>query len=98
MTRVTSAEQKSSSQELAEEIMSMSADDIQEVAELLDAIPDKELFGDNEFVIRSKILKIVAKAYTARIAQKKTEMSAVPSNAHTASDPLNSKATEIESR
>jgi hypothetical protein len=98
MISTTSTEQQTSAQQLAAEIKSMSTDVIQEVAEFLDGTPDENLFGDNEFVVRSKILKILAKAYTARMAQKKTATSAVPSPVRTASDLLNSKATEIESR
>jgi hypothetical protein len=98
MARTMSSDQESKVQELAAEIESMSADIIQEVAEILNATPDKELFGDTEFVIRAKVLKIVAKAYSARVAQKKTGTSVEASPVPTASDPLNSKATEIESR
>lgn len=98
MTRTTSTEQHSKAQQLAAEIESMSADVIREVAEILDATPDKELFGDTEFLVRAKVLKIVAKAYTARVAQKKTATSAGPSRARTASDPRNSKPTGTESR
>lgn len=98
MARTTSADQEAKVQELAAEIESMSVEIIQEVAAILNATPDKELFGDTEFVVRAKVLKIVAKAYSARVAQKKTGTSAAPSPAPTASDPLNSKATEIESR
>ena len=98
MTGTSSTEQESTAEQLAAEIESMSADVIREVAEILDATPDKELFGDTEFLVRSRVLKIVAKAYTARVSQKKTATSAVPSPVSTASDPLNSKATEIENR
>jgi hypothetical protein len=98
MAEASSTGQESKAQQLAAEIESMSADVFREVAEILDATSDKELFGDTEFLIRSKVLKIVSKAYTARVAQKKTATSAASSRAHTVSDPLDSKATGTESQ
>jgi hypothetical protein len=97
MARTTSADQESKVQELAAEIESMSAEVIQEVAEILNATPDREIFGDTEFVVRSKVLKIVAKAFTARLAQKKTDTSVPPLPAPIVNDQPNSKAIETES-
>jgi bifunctional pyridoxal-dependent enzyme with beta-cystathionase and maltose regulon repressor activities len=97
MVRTTSAEQESKVQELAMEIASMSTEVIQEVAEILNATPDREIFGDTEFVVRTQVLKIVAKAFTARLAQKKTAMSVPPSLVPIVNDRLSSKVIETES-
>jgi hypothetical protein len=44
---------------------------VQEVADLLAAVPEAQLFGDTEFLVRDKVLQLVARAYRARLAQKK---------------------------
>src|ERR1700722_4833796 len=67
----TTTHTQTTAQLLAAEIEGLSAEVIQEIAALLDSTPDKDLFGDTEFVIRAKVLKIVAQAYSARLAQKK---------------------------
>ena len=77
MSRTTSTEPEDKVQQLAAEIESMSAEVIQEVAEILNATPDREIFGDTEFVVRSRVLKIVAKAFTARLAQKTATSAAI---------------------
>lgn len=98
MTRTTSGDQDTQAQELAAEIESMSSEVIQEVAELLNATPDRDIFGDTEFAVRTKVLKIVAKAFTARLAQKKTATTVVPSPALTVEDRLSSKAIGTATR
>jgi hypothetical protein len=76
----------------------LSAPVLQEVAELLDATPDHDLFGDTEFRVRAKVLRIVAQAFTARLAQKKTATSAAPTPAPSASTPPRSTATASDKR
>jgi|SRR5271154_941619 len=98
MSSSSSTELSTTAQDLAAEIASLSADVIQEVAVLLDATPDHELFGDTEFRVRAKVLRIVAQAFTARLAQKKTATAAAPSPAPTASAPPRSTATASENR
>jgi hypothetical protein len=98
MARTTSKNPDGHAEQLAAEIESMSAEILKEVAVILDSTPDKELFGDTEFVVRDKILKIVAQAYTARLAQKKTDTSVRPSLVPTVVDPRNSRGTDTESR
>jgi hypothetical protein len=93
MSPSSATELSPSAQDLAAEIASSSADILREVAELLDATPDHELFGDTEFRVRAKVLRIVAQAFTARLAQKKTATAAAPSPAPTASVPPRSTAT-----
>jgi hypothetical protein len=60
---------------LVDEIQALSADVLQQVAELLNAIPDEKLFGDTEFKVRDQILKLVAVSFNARLAQKKKRLS-----------------------
>jgi hypothetical protein len=83
---------------LVDEIQSMSAEILQQVAELLNATPDEKLFGDTEFKVRDQILKLVAVSFNARLAQKKTAMSAPASTVLTADDQPNSKDTASEIR
>ena len=89
MVRTKTPEQEAQARQLAEDIRRQSAEILQEVAELLAAVPDEELFGENEFVVRSKVLKIVAAAYQARIEQKKTMATTDrASTVHTVAKPL----------
>src|SRR5438093_12258282 len=71
-------------EQLAEDIRAQANDIVREVAEFLNSVPDEQLFGDNEFIVRQKVLKIVAAAYTARVAQKKTARSVRASTARSA--------------
>jgi hypothetical protein len=88
MSRIKTRKQDSPAHQLTKDIQAQSAEILQEVAELLAAIPDEELFGDNEFVIRNKVLKIVAAAYQTRIDQKKTATTRQASTVRTAAKPL----------
>jgi hypothetical protein len=87
MVRTLTPEQKQQSRQLKDEIQAMSEEILQDVAELLSGTPDEELFGDTEFIVRQKVLKIVATAFTAHLAQKKTAMSAPALTVPTASNP-----------
>ena len=87
MAKTRTSKQDSTARQLTEDIQAQSAEILQEVAELLAAIPDEELFGENEFVVRQKVLKIVAAAYQARIDQKKTATRDPASTARTAAKP-----------
>jgi hypothetical protein len=71
MTKAMSPEQESQARQLADEIHSMSAEVIEQIAGILTATPDEEIFGDTEFIVRAHVLKIVAKAFTAHFAKKK---------------------------
>ena len=71
---------------------------VQEVADLLAAVPDAQLFGDTEFLVRDKVLQLVAHAYQARLAQKKTATSAPAATAPAADEPPPSTATARETR
>lgn len=87
MVRTKTPKPVSQAHQLAEDIQLQSAEILQEVAELLSAVPDEELFGDNEFIVRNKVLKIVAAAYQARVDQKKTATTTPVSTVRTAAKP-----------
>jgi hypothetical protein len=87
MVRTKTPEQDAQARQLGEDIRLQSAEILQEVAEFLAAVPDEELFGDTEFVVRSKVLRIVAAAYQARVSQKKTGTTDRASTARTAAGP-----------
>ena len=98
MARTMTPEQDSNARELAAEIQAMAAEVIQEVAELLSTTPDEKIFGDTEFLVRSHVLKIVGKAFTAHLAQKKTATSAPESPARIVNNPPSSTAIVLEIR
>ena len=70
-----SAERQARVRELAAAIAESSQEELLEIASaLLDAGP-ASLFGEAEFKIRDLALRIAAKAYERRLAQKKTATS-----------------------
>ena len=72
MKGTRSAEQEAQAQELARAIAAVSEEELLEIAHvLLDADP-ASLFGQTEFKVRDLALRIAAKAYQQRLAQKKT--------------------------
>ena len=87
MVRTKTPEQEAQARQLGEAIRLQSAEILQEVADLLAAVPDEELFGETEFVVRDRVLKIVAAAYQARVGQKKMAMTDRASTARTAAKP-----------
>ena len=90
------AEQEAHANIIAEEIKVLSADVIQEIAELLSTTPDAKLFGDTEFVVRSLVMKIIGRSFTAHLHQKKTATTAPASFAPNVSDRLSSRVTASE--
>jgi hypothetical protein len=93
MAKRSSPGPDSLAQPLVEDIHAQADEIVREVAQMLDAVPDQQLFGETEFLVRQKVLKIVAAAYTARVGQKKTARSGRASTARTAAKPPNSTAT-----
>lgn len=93
MARSLTPEQVEQADQLAADIREQAEDIFREVAELLSTVPDAQLFGDTEFVVRARVLKLVAHAYTARLAQKKTATSAPGSTARGVAKPPGSTAT-----
>jgi hypothetical protein len=98
MTRTMTLEEKSQARQLANEIHAMSAEVIEEIAEILTTTPNERIFGDTEFVVRAHVLKIVAKSFTAHLAQKKMATSAPASTVPPVNGLPSSKATAIEIR
>jgi hypothetical protein len=92
MARSLTPEQAAQAEQLAADLGEQSKDIFREVAELLSTVPDAQLFGDTEFTVRDRVLKLVAHAYTARLAQKKTATSAPGSTARGAVRPPGSTA------
>jgi len=66
------AEQEAQAQELAAAIAQAAQEDLLAIARDLVRCGDTSLFGETEFRIRDAILRVAAKAYEQRLAQKKT--------------------------
>jgi hypothetical protein len=96
MTTTRTPEQEARARQLADDIRAQADEIIEEVAQLLSDTPDEKLFGDTEFVVRQRILQLVARTYTARIGQKKTATSAPASSARAADDRPPSMAIASE--
>jgi hypothetical protein len=71
MKEALPAAQEAQAQELAQAIAQAGADELLQIARILTAADDSSLFGDNEFKIRDLVLRLAAKAYQQRLAQKK---------------------------
>lgn len=93
MARALTPEQQQLAQEIAQLIRADATDIVQEIAEVLAATPDERLFGDTEFLLRDRVLKILGRALNARLAQKKTATPAPASTAPAAGKPPPSTAT-----
>jgi hypothetical protein len=64
--------QEAQAQELAAAIALAAQEDLLRIARDLVAADDASLFGDTEFRVRDAVLRVAAKAYQQRLAQKKT--------------------------
>jgi hypothetical protein len=67
-----SPEQRAEAQALAEAIRAATDAEIEELARTLVGTEDQQLFGANEFQIRTLAHKIAAKALEQHLARKKT--------------------------
>ena len=76
MSKSLPATQEAQAQELAAAIAQAAHDDLLQIARDLVACDDASLFGETEFRIRDAILRVAAKAYQQRLAQKKTATTA----------------------
>lgn len=65
-------DQDVAAQQLAEELRDAIEDELREMVQLLQQADPASLFGPTEFKVRDLALKIAAKAYQQRLAQKKT--------------------------
>jgi len=98
MAKTLTPDQAAHARQLAADLRDQAEDIVREVAELLSTVPDAQLFGDTEFAVRDRVLKLVAHAYTARLAQKKTATSGPGSIARGAAGRPRSTATGGERR
>jgi len=64
--------QEAQAQELAAALAEAAQEDLLAIARDLVACDDDALFGETEFRVRDAILRVAAKAYQQRLAQKKT--------------------------
>ena len=71
-----SAEQEAQARELAAAITEVSEEELLEIARTLVEADPASLFGATEFKIRDLALRIAAKAYERRLAQKKSATAA----------------------
>jgi hypothetical protein len=81
---------------LIQDIHAQAAEIADEVAALLADLPDEQLFGNTELLIRDKVLKLVARSLAAKLDQKKTATTAPASTAPSAATPRDSTATASE--
>ena len=93
MARTLTLEQQQRAQQLAQLIGADAAPIVQDIAELLATVPDEQLFGDTEFLLRDRVLKLIGCALNARLGQKKTATPAPASTARAAGKPPPSTAT-----
>jgi hypothetical protein len=98
MTRTLTPQQTEQARQLAADIRVQAEAIFREVAEILSTVPDEQLFGDTEFAVRDRMLRLVAHAYTARLAQKKTATSGPGSTVRGAGGRPGSTATGGERR
>jgi F420-0:gamma-glutamyl ligase len=78
------SQQEALAQELAQAIQQAATDDILQMARMLVAAEERQLFGNTEFRIRDLALQIAAKAYNTHLAEKKTATTAAAFPARTA--------------
>jgi hypothetical protein len=76
MSQSRSTEQDVASQTLLDELAQLTQDELLEMERLLHDAEADSLFGANEFKIRDLALKLAAKLYQRRLAQKKTATTA----------------------
>ena len=78
---------------LAQDIRDQASAIADEIAALLADIPDEQLFGNTELLLRDKVLKLVAGSLAAKLDQKKTATTAAASTAPSAAKAPDSTAT-----
>jgi hypothetical protein len=88
-----SPELEAQAQELVTRLRPQAESDLLALARLLVSKPERDLFGETEFDVRTIVHRIGAKAYETHLAQKKTVMRARESSVPTASKEPSSKAT-----
>jgi hypothetical protein len=89
--RTLTAEKEAEAQELAARIRKALDGEAERIARLLVSKDTKDLFGQTEFDLRDRLLRIGAQAYELYLAEKKTVTPAAASSVRTASKRPNSK-------
>jgi hypothetical protein len=84
MSAPLTEQQETLAHELAQAIHQAADDDIRQIARMLVAAEERQLFGNTEFRVRDLVLKIAAKAYNIHLAEKKTATTAAAFPARTA--------------
>lgn len=84
MSTSLTEQQEALAHELAQAIHQAADDDIRQIARMLVAAEERQLFGNTEFRIRDLALQIAAKAYNTHLAEKKTATTAAAFAARTA--------------
>jgi hypothetical protein len=77
-------DQETQARHLAEQLKENASEQFLAIARRLVATDERTLFGQTEFDLRDEALKVVGKAYTLHLAQKKTAIAAPPSIAPSA--------------
>jgi hypothetical protein len=72
MQKPLTPEQEAQAQQLARTLTQAAQEDFLHMARTLVAKGDADLFGDTEFEVRDAALRLAARAYEQRLAQKKT--------------------------
>ena len=72
MSKSRSAEQDVATKQLLDELAQLAQEELLEMDRLLQEADPASLFGATEFKIRDLALKMAAKLYQRRLAQKKT--------------------------
>jgi len=94
MSTCTDAERHAEQvRQITEDLLQQAQPILDDIARTLADTPDEQLFGDTEFILRDKVLKLVAAALNSRIAQKKTDTTAAASTVPAATTPRDSKTT-----
>jgi hypothetical protein len=94
--RTPPAQPQEASSALAQDIHDQAVEIADEVAALLAELPDEQLFGNTELLIRDKVLKLVARSLAAKLDQKKTATTAPASTAPAVAKPPDSTASASE--
>jgi hypothetical protein len=94
--RTSQPEPQGSRSALAQDIHDQATEIADEIAALLADMPDEQLFGNTELLIRDKVLKLVARSLAAKLDQKKTATTAPASTVPSAEKPPDSTVTVSE--
>jgi hypothetical protein len=98
MSSPLTPEQEAEAQQLAEAIRHAAADELLQIARTVVAAGDRRLFGQTEFEVRDRLLRIGARVYAAHLEKKKAATPGPASPAPTATSPPSSTATARERR